>query len=401
MRQIREYAVMAMRSILSNKTRSLLTMLGIIIGIGSVIMVLSVGGGGQKMMNSELGSLANGSVYLSVSGENTAAGDYFTDADLEALRSAPGVAGATMALNTSGSVQGARESLGAGIQAGNGDMAVVFPPKMKAGRFWDKADADAARRVVTIDEKGAKALFGTANVVGMSVQLTVGGRTSDFVIVGITESGGGYSFNGQTTAQMTAPVTSLAAMTDGLSAPYYQIALIAADKTQSAALAKQLIPVTDPRHGNAGRNCYGIIDVSQYTSQINKVTSTFTGIIAAIAGISLLVGGIGVMNIMLVSVTERTREIGIRKALGAKTGSITFQFLVEAGTLTLLGGLIGILIGVLGGSAISKAMGLEGYVSPATILAIALFSVGIGIFFGIYPARKAAKLSPIEALRTE
>ena len=157
----------------------------------------------------------------------------------------------------------------------------------------------------------------------------------------------------------------------------------------------------EARHGNAGRECYSIIDVSQYAGQISTVTSTFTSIIAAIAGISLLVGGIGVMNIMLVSVTERTREIGIRKALGAKTGSITIQFLIEAGTLTLLGGLIGILLGLWGGSGISSLLGISGYVAPTTVVGIALFSVAIGIFFGIYPARKAAKLSPIEALRTE
>ena len=142
-------------------------------------------------------------------------------------------------------------------------------------------------------------------------------------------------------------------------------------------------------------------DVSQYTAQISSVTGMFTGIIAAIAGISLLVGGIGVMNIMLVSVTERTREIGIRKALGAKTGSITFQFLIEAGTLTLIGGVIGIVLGLWGGYGISSLMGMEGYVAPSTVVYIALFSIAIGIFFGIYPARKAARLSPIEALRTE
>lgn len=143
------------------------------------------------------------------------------------------------------------------------------------------------------------------------------------------------------------------------------------------------------------------MDVSQYTAQISSVTGMFTGIIAAIAGISLLVGGIGVMNIMLVSVTERTREIGIRKALGAKTGSITFQFLIEAGTLTLIGGVIGIVLGLWGGYGISSLMGMEGYVAPSTVVYIALFSIAIGIFFGIYPARKAARLSPIEALRTE
>ena len=207
--------------------------------------------------------------------------------------------------------------------------------------------------------------------------------------------------NGKITAQMTAPLSSLSTLSDDVGQPYFQIALLAQDTANSVPLAQQVLRLVESRHGNAGRDCYGIMDVSQYTAQISSVTGMFTGIIAAIAGISLLVGGIGVMNIMLVSVTERTREIGIRKALGAKTGSITFQFLIEAGTLTLIGGVIGIVLGLWGGYGISSLMGMEGYVAPSTVVYIALFSIAIGIFFGIYPARKAARLSPIEALRTE
>ena len=401
MRQIREYAVMAFRNIMGNKTRSLLTMLGIIIGIGSVIMVLCVGGGGQKMMSDELGALASGSVYISVGGTDTTESDYFTDADVEAVQGLEGVRGVTMAGGASGTVRGTKEPVSASISAGNGDTSLVFPVKLQAGRFWDAGDYEAARRVVTVDSDGAKALFGTDNVLGMTVELTVGGRTSDFTIVGITESQSGYSYNGQVTAQMTVPLSSLSTLSDDVGGPYFQIALLARDPADSVRLARRVVSLLEGRHGNAGRDCYSIMDVSQYTSQINSVTGAFTGIIAAIAGISLLVGGIGVMNIMLVSVTERTREIGIRKALGAKTGSITFQFLIEAGALTLIGGVIGILLGVWGGNALSGLMGLQGYIAPSMILAIALFSVGIGIFFGIYPARKAAKLSPIEALRTE
>ena len=143
------------------------------------------------------------------------------------------------------------------------------------------------------------------------------------------------------------------------------------------------------------------MDVSQYTAQISSVTGMFTGIIAAIAGISLLVGGHRRYEHHARQRHRARAEIGIRKALGAKTGSITFQFLIEAGTLTLIGGVIGIVLGLWGGYGISSLMGMEGYVAPSTVVYIALFSIAIGIFFGIYPARKAARLSPIEALRTE
>ena len=401
MRQIYEYAKMAYRTIMGSKMRSFLTMLGIIIGIGAVIMVLCIGGGGQRMMDSELGMLSSGSVYLSVTGEDTTVNDYFTDGDVEAVGRMEGVAGVTMAGGASGSVRGPKGEIGASLSAGNGSMFLVFPATLQAGRFWDASDYDAARRVVTVDSAGAKALFGTDDVLGMTVQLTVGGRTSDFTIIGITESQSGYSYNGKITAQMTAPLSSLSTLSDDVGQPYFQIALLAQDTANSVPLAQQVLRLVESRHGNAGRDCYGIMDVSQYTAQISSVTGMFTGIIAAIAGISLLVGGIGVMNIMLVSVTERTREIGIRKALGAKTGSITFQFLIEAGTLTLIGGVIGIVLGLWGGYGISSLMGMEGYVAPSTVVYIALFSIAIGIFFGIYPARKAARLSPIEALRTE
>ena len=368
MRQLYEYAKMAYRHIRGSKMRSFLTMLGIIIGIGAVIMVLCIGGGGQRMMDSELGMLSSGSVYLSVTGEDTTVNDYFTDGDVEAVARMEGVAGVTMAGGASGSVRGPKGEIGASLSAGNGSMFLVFPATLQAGRFWDASDYDAARRVVPVDSAGAKALFGTDDVLGMTVQLTVGGRTSDFTIIGITESQSGYSYNGKITAQMTAPLSSLSTLSDDVGQPYFQIALLAQDTANSVPLAQQVLRLVESRHGNAGRDCYGIMDVSQYTAQISSVTGMFTGIIAAIAGISLLVGGIGVMNIMLVSVTERTREIGIRKALGAKTGSITFQFLIEAGTLTLIGGVIGIVLGLWGGYGISSLMGMEGYVAPSTVV---------------------------------
>ena len=401
MRQIYEYAKMAYRNIMGSKMRSFLTMLGIIIGIGAVIMVLCIGGGGQKMMESELGALSSGSVYLNLTGREYTSSDYFTNGDIEAISRMEGVAGVTMSGGASGSARGPKGDVSASISSGNGSMFLVFPAKLQSGRLWGAADYEAARRVVTVDSAGAKALFGTDDVLGMTLQLTVNDRTSDFTIIGITESQSGYSYNGKITAQMTVPLSSLSTISDYVGEPYYQIALLAKDAANSVPLAQQVLRLVESRHGNAGRDCYGIMDVSQYTAQISSVTGMFTGIIAAIAGISLLVGGIGVMNIMLVSVTERTREIGIRKALGARTGSITFQFLIEAGTLTLIGGVIGIVLGLWGGYGVSSLMGLEGYVAPSTVVYITLFSIAIGIFFGIYPARKAARLSPIEALRTE
>lgn len=399
MRQILEYTKMAFRNIVGNKMRSLLTMLGIIIGIAAVIIVLCIGGGGQSEMESMLSGISNGSVYLMAGGDSVTNADLFTKADIEAIQKIPGVAGVTMLTGGNGTALGTRDPVGISVTAGNGDMNLVMPSQLLQGRYWNEGDYQGARRVCTIDTTGAKELFGSDNVVGMVLELTLYGRTSDFTIIGITETQQ-PSF-GKVTAEITAPATSMEAMTDGMAEPYYQVAMIAEEQTQSAALGQQAINTIELRHGNAGRSMYTMLDVGQYMDQINSVMGLFTTIIAAIAGISLLVGGIGVMNIMLVSVTERTREIGIRKALGAKTRTILFQFLIESATLTLVGGIIGIILGLLGGNALGGLMGVTATIGWNFVIGIALFSSVIGIFFGIYPARKAAKLNPIEALRSQ
>ncbi len=403
MRQMIEYAKMAFRNIYVNKMRSLLTMLGIIIGISSVIAVLSVGQGGQKQIQDQLSTIANGSIYVQVYGSDVSMSDYITQDDLEAIAQMRNVKAVTTVTGTSGKAKGTREeSISANVNTGGAQMAEVFPSQMERGRMWNEADYAAARRVITIDSRGAKELFGSDNVVGMTLQLDLQGRSADFTIVGVTANNS-PSFGPNVTAELSAPLSSLVSFegSGALEEPYYQIALLASDPDRSARTAEDVVAQLEQRHDNAGRDVYHPMDMNSYADQFNQIIGTFSGIIAAIAGISLLVGGIGVMNIMLVSVTERTREIGIRKALGAKTRTILFQFLIESATLTLFGGLIGIGVGMIGGYGIGQAMGLEAVISPGMVVAIAFFSSAIGIFFGLYPARKAARLNPIEALRSE
>ncbi|MDL2324834.1 ABC transporter permease [Ruminococcaceae bacterium OttesenSCG-928-A16] len=400
MRQIIEYSKMAFRNIIGNKMRSLLTMLGIIIGIAAVIIVLCIGSGGQKSMQDQLSGISNGSVYIYMGGEDMTRADYMTDGDVEALKKIPGISGVSMVTSTNGTARGTREDVNASITAGNEDLNLVMPSTIEKGRLWNEGDYASARKVCTIDSKGAQELFGSDNVVGMKIQLTVNGRTNEFTIIGITKSTE-MSFSRTVTAQISVPISSLAGVTEAMAEPYYQIMLLGEDTTKSGQLAQQAVNTLELRHGNAGRDNYAIMDVSAYMSEINSVMGLFTTIIAAIAAISLLVGGIGVMNIMLVSVTERTREIGIRKALGAKTRTIMFQFLVESATLTFVGGVIGIVLGVWGGIALGGVMGIQASIDPVVVIGIALISSSIGIFFGIYPARKAARLNPIEALRSD
>jgi len=404
MRQLTEYIKMALKNITGNRTRSLLTMLGIIIGISSVIAVLMIGGGGQRTINEQFDTLSKGEAYVWISGDDITESDFITEADIEAVRaSLPGIAGITPAVSVYGAtLEGTRGQVNASIQTGNQDYAMFSTDTLVSGRMWNAEDYYAQRRVIVIDEQGARELFGSTNVVGMTVDLSIyGERTATYTIIGITESSAMARMQGSGRATATAPLSSLQMLSEYVDTDYYQIAILGIEKTESLSLARQAISIISARHNNAERDIYGAEDLAMYTDQINTVTSMFTGVIAAIAAISLLVGGIGVMNIMLVSVTERTREIGIRKALGARTGAILLQFLIEAAMLTFLGGIIGVVLGILGGNGICSLMGINGYIDPLYVVGIVAFSIAIGLFFGINPAKKAAYLNPIEALRAE
>lgn len=400
MRQVFEYAKMAVRNIVTNKLRSLLTMLGIIIGIAAVILVLCIGNGSRQTIEGELAGISNGSVYIMPMGDDVTAADYITTGDLQSISEIPGMAGVTMLTGMQGTCRGLlNQEIPASLNVGNAALNEVMPTTLLSGRFWNISDYAAGLKVCTIDAEGAIELFGSDNVVGMTVDITLQGQSAQFTIVGVTKS---QQINfGSVTAHFTAPISSLASISNAVDGPFYQIALLAQTPEDSYQLAMQAVTVLELRHGNAGRDVYFVVDVGQYMSEFNNVMNLFTTVIAVVAGISLLVGGIGVMNIMLVSVTERTREIGIRKALGAKTRTILFQFLVESAALTLLGGVIGIILGVWGGAAIGSLLDIPAYIGWDLVLYITLFSSGIGIFFGLYPARKAARLNPIEALRNE
>lgn len=286
----------------------------------------------------------------------------------------------------------------------NTEYAAANSVELSRGRFFTEEDEEKARTVAVVSDVFAETLFPGQEAIGQAFQLTYGTKVYTFYIVGVYpyESNGLVleSTDATPTTDMYLPISTAKAMShadDG----YQSFTVVAATGVDTSAFLTQ---TENFFAGYYTRNTSYTATASSMESLMESMTemlSTISLAIAVIAGISLLVGGIGVMNIMLVSVTERTREIGIRKALGAKTGSITFQFLIEAGTLTLIGGVIGIVLGLWGGYGISSLMGMEGYVAPSTVVYIALFSIAIGIFFGIYPARKAARLSPIEALRTE
>lgn len=407
MAQLLEYLKMAVDNLRSNKGRSLLTMLGIIIGISSVIMIIAIGNGAQAQISSELNSLAGGQVYIYLNDSKAQDSDYMTQEDLEAIKEkVPTVKGISPMMYFQGTVLGSKGNFDAQVSSGTNDLEYfVTTEKISDGRYFSEDEFLSARNVCVISEKDAIKLFGTADVVGMSIEITIYNVTQELQIVGVTKSKSSSmlsAFMGATdSVTVYMPYTILESAFGGNIGDFQSIYAITDNPSDSGDMVSAMIKVLEARHNNRNEEVYLLENATDQISGINNVLNIITIFIIFVAAISLLVGGIGVMNIMLVSVTERTREIGIRKALGARTRSIMMQFLSESAIITLCGGLIGIIIGVAGAYAVCSLpmLGFEPKVQFSTIAIATLFSSAVGIFFGIYPAKKAAKLSPIEALR--
>lgn len=404
-----EYIKMALKNITANKGRSFLTMLGIIIGIASVIMVMAVGDGTANAMNAEVQDLGIGQIYVYCSDDAQTAEAWITPEDIEAVKDkVDGIDGASPDDGTSGETVTGKGEFAVTLSGGTEDSWKSLNYNMKRGSYYTEADVQEGNRVCVLTDEDAKRLFGSDDVVGMDLEVTVDGITQSYRIVGVTqqkENGNfvSYTYEGMPVT-LNVPYTSFEAF-GWESDAFYSFYAFTADGADAQQAARDLIHLLESRHQSAGEDYYQIQSFQDMLSELNSMLGIVTTFISCVAAISLFVGGIGVMNIMLVSVTERTREIGIRKSLGAKTSSILMQFLAEAAILTIVGGIIGILLGLLGATGICSIMSsaMESTIHPgitaSTILGATLFSCAVGVFFGIYPARKAAKLSPIEALR--
>ena len=408
MSKLYEYIKMAVHNIMANKGRSFLTMLGIIIGIASVIAIVSVGEGTKNQMNSEIDDIGGGQIAISVSDEAQTDEEWITADDVEAIRAVDGIEGVNVSDSFSGETTTGKGNFSLMLTGEGPDAKLLNNATMKHGVYFGENEVQEAKNVCVLSDADAKRLFGTDDVVGMTVDVNCYGLTKSLRICGVTtqkENGTfvSYTYEGMPVT-INVPYTTMNEFT-GVSDYFFSVTMQTDKSLNSQDVADKVVKLMEKRHQCAGKDYFQVQSFQDIMSSMNQMLDMVTAFISFVAGISLLVGGIGVMNIMLVSVTERTREIGIRKSLGAKTSSIMMQFLAEAAILTVIGGVIGIVLGVIGGyvicSIISSSMGMSitPGISLSTIMAATLFSCAVGVFFGIYPAKKAAKQSPIEALR--
>ena len=403
-----EYIKMAVQNIRANKGRSFLTMLGIIIGIASVIAIVSIGEGTKNQMNSEIDGIGGGQIAVSVSNDAITESEFITAEDVQAVREIATVEGVNVSESYDGETVTGKGNFSIMLTAEGPDAKLLNNSEMKYGNYFGENEIEEGKNVCVISDADAKRLFGTDDVVGMNLDITCYDSSKSFRIMGVTtqkENGTfvSYTYDGMPVT-VNIPYSSMEDLV-GATDEFYSL-MIQGDKTlDSQIIADQVVHVLEKRHQCAGDEYFQVHSFQDVMQSMNEMLGMVTAFISFVAGISLLVGGIGVMNIMLVSVTERTREIGIRKSLGAKTSSIMLQFLAEAAILTVIGGLIGIILGILAAygicSVISGSIGMTitPGISPTVIFVATLFSCAVGVFFGIYPAKKAARLSPIEALR--
>lgn len=399
-----EYIKSAFASILNNKGRSFLTMLGIIIGISAVLTVLIIGDGMKATVNSEIDSM--GASSISVSLDNTKTDKSFSKEQLEEIaNSIRNIYGISPSVQTMGTVVAKYKEYDMMISGGGSASLTSGSVKMLHGRYYSDSDVSEDKRVVILSQTAADTIFGYENVVGRMVEISDSDNTGEFTVIGVREDTvmdkayASFAEDKMLTCDM--PYTSageLAGKDMDNEITSFTIYLDSKDRNSVIAQSRSVV---ENICGLRGENAVKISSGMGFDKTTDSIMNIITSVVALIAAISLLVGGIGVMNIMTVSVTERTREIGIRKSLGARTSSILTQFLAEASILTFTGGIIGIIVGLSLSFLISKIVGFAFHVNLVMMAGVVIISTAIGLFFGIYPARRAAKLDPIEALRAE
>ncbi|MGE5371069.1 MAG: ABC transporter permease [Solirubrobacterales bacterium] len=394
-----EMILIALEGIWANKLRSGLTMLGIIIGVLSMIIVITLGQGASRRVLTEMQQIGTNLFVIYLGQVEDGQYDQYKirPNELRFIRSAVnGLRGIVPVSYNTTSVQSRRKTVSATAIGTESGFEQIRNIGIQRGHFFNRVDDAVGRRVVVINKKLADDLFlNGADPIGQKI---VVGRVPVYVC-GVAKPESSFFSGGRQTPVLYMPIKPFmeAFQVDG----FFELEGSAASKDQVATVSKQVVRILETRHRAQGKKVYQGFNMEQQMQAANQVTGILTWIIGAIAGVSLMVGGIGIMNIMLVSVTERTREIGIRIAVGAQRRDVLIQFLIEAIVLSVLGGLIGTLLGLGFAFLICIALKVPFGISIGTLLLALLFSIAVGVFFGMYPANRAAKLDPIESLRYE
>ena len=414
---ISESLKIAVKCIKANWMRSLLTMLGIIIGITSVIMIVGAGTGVRDYIVGLIEDMGSNAVLVSVDTTQAQDNDYITLDDVANIKQkVNGVERCSPMLMGFGQATVDKTATEATVMmvGVNSDVQFAMTSTCEYGRFFTDEEYDANSPVAVMGIESAKNVYGYEDVTNEYVTVTSSGKSMKIKICGVanvdnlTSSLSGSSsmstmFQTNSDKPIIAlfmPCTTLTQIT-GAKANLSSVFVIAEEGADYDAIGNATVNYLKAVHGNYSNGLYTSQNMATYINIVDIIMNVLTIFIAGVGAISLIVGGIGVMNIMLVSVTERTREIGIRKSLGAKTRTITMQFLTESIILCLIGGIIGVVLGVAGAFAACSIIDIQPKITVWLVALALLFSSGVGLFFGIYPARKAAQLSPIDALRSE
>ncbi|HVY46007.1 MAG TPA: ABC transporter permease [Minicystis sp.] len=400
----------ALRALLRNKTRSLLTTLGIVIGVAAVIAMVAIGEGAKSRVESAFTSMGT-NLLVVLPGSTSAGGAQggfgsmptLTWDDLKAMKTeVPGVANAAPQLRSTAQLVSEEQNWSTSVYGVTPDYFDIRSWKTVSGSRFSDGEVDGGAKVVVLGETVVDKLFGAnADPVGQTVRI----KNVPFTVEGVLEKKGQSPTGQDYDDCVYIPVTTFQAKVQGglqkyLSGTVYVSATDAASLPKAEAGLRSLLR---ERHhlADGADDDFSIRNLTEVASAQQQSAKTLTTLLAAVAAVSLLVGGIGIMNIMLVSVTERTREIGLRMAIGARRRQILAQFLAEAMTLSFLGGLTGVALGVVAASELAKNFGWTMLVRPDVVVIAVTFSAVTGVLFGIYPARKASRLDPIDALRYE
>ena len=399
----------AFRALARNKSRAALTMLGIIIGVSAVIVMVSIGQGASATVRSQIESMGTNLLFVSAGAQNvggvrggagdSATGSQLTVEDLEAIRrEVPSVALVSPVVNSRSQLVSGNQNWSTQIQGVSEQFPDIRKWPVESGDFFTDSDVRSAARVVVVGRTIADNLFPGQDAVGQTLRVS----NMPFRVVGVMARKGQDPQGRDQDDTAFAPYTSVQKKL--LGSTRVQVAYVSAVSADATyTVQSQISELLRQRHKLAAGapDDFTVRNMSDVAEAANETNSVMTMLLGSIAGVSLLVGGIGIMNIMLVSVTERTREIGIRMAIGARSSAVRTQFLIESIVLSLTGGATGIVLGVVVSVGVPVLLGWPTLVSTASIVGSVLFSAAVGIFFGYYPARKAAGLDPIDALRYE